>query len=114
MTDRIPRKLFLIVLVAIGVPCIAAIEAAWADGRQAAVLTGHEAMGDWTTDSPGVRRKITVDDLPRPFDTDSANNHPRAVKRPKGAMPRAPRGSRCLNMRPDCAKPSQDRDFAER
>ena len=56
------------------------------------VLTGHEALGDWTTDAPGVRRKITVDDLPRPFDTPSANNIPRLVKRPEGAMPRAPKG----------------------
>ena len=26
-------------------------------------LTGNDALGDWTTDAPGVRRKVTVDDL---------------------------------------------------
>jgi len=31
------------------------------------VLTGRAAMGDWTTDAPGVRRKIMVDDLPAPL-----------------------------------------------
>jgi glucose/arabinose dehydrogenase len=55
-------------------------------------LTGKDALGDWTTDSPGVRRKITVDDLARPYDTPSANNHPRIVRRPEGAWPKAPEG----------------------
>jgi glucose/arabinose dehydrogenase len=56
------------------------------------VLTGHDALGDWTTDAPGVRRRITVDDLPPPYDTRSADNFPRIVRRPQGAWPRAPRG----------------------
>jgi hypothetical protein len=34
-----------------------------ADGK---TLTGRAAMGDWTSDSPGVRRRITVADLPPP------------------------------------------------
>ena len=55
-------------------------------------LTGQDALGDWTTDAPGVRRKITVDDLVRPYDTPSANNHPRVVSRPEGAWPKAPEG----------------------
>src|SRR4051812_29841107 len=33
------------------------------------VLTGRDAFGDWTTDAPGVRRKITVADLSAPFET---------------------------------------------
>jgi glucose/arabinose dehydrogenase len=92
MSDRKP-KFFLIALVATSIPFIAAIEAALADGQQAtAVLLGQEALGDWTTDAPGVRRKITLDDLPAPFDTSSANNFPRVVRRPAGAMPRVPKG----------------------
>jgi glucose/arabinose dehydrogenase len=55
-------------------------------------LTGNDALGDWTTDAPGVRRKITADDLASPYDTPSANNHPRIVKRPEGAWPKAPEG----------------------
>jgi glucose/arabinose dehydrogenase len=55
-------------------------------------LTGKEALGDWTTDAPGVRRKITVDDLARPYDTPSARNNPRVVSRPDGAWPQAPAG----------------------
>ena len=55
-------------------------------------MTGHDALGDWTTDAPGVRRRITIDDLAKPFDTPSANNFPRPARRPAGAMPRAPKG----------------------
>jgi glucose/arabinose dehydrogenase len=93
MIDRTQPKLILIALAAIGVRGIAGVDAVWADGQQPTkVLTGHDALGDWTTDAPGTRRKITVDDLPRPYDTPSANNHPRLVKRPEGALPRAPKG----------------------
>src|SRR5262245_3946180 len=55
-------------------------------------LTGKDALGDWTTDAPGVRRKITVNDLDMPYATPSANNFPRVVRRPEGAWPKAPEG----------------------
>jgi glucose/arabinose dehydrogenase len=55
-------------------------------------LTGQDALGDWTTDAPGVRRKVTLDDLAKPYDTPSAENHPRIVSRPEGAWPKAPAG----------------------
>jgi glucose/arabinose dehydrogenase len=55
-------------------------------------LTGKDALGDWTTDAPGVRRKVTVDDLGKPYDTPSVENHPRVVGRPEGAWPKAPEG----------------------
>lgn len=57
------------------------------------VLTGQEAIsGDWTTDAPGVRRKITVADLPKPYETKSVDNGPRVVPRPEGVMPQVPAG----------------------
>ena len=55
-------------------------------------LTGAAAMGDWTTDSPGVRRRITVADLPPPNQKESANNRPKEVKRPADAWPKVPEG----------------------
>ena len=55
-------------------------------------LTGKAALGDWTTDAPGVRRKIVAADLAPPFETPSAQNYPRMVKRPEGAWPKAPPG----------------------
>lgn len=57
-----------------------------------AVATGSAALGDWTTDAPGVRRKITVADLPAPFQTSSADNSPHIVDRPNGALPKVPAG----------------------
>ncbi len=56
------------------------------------VLTGEDARGDWSTDAPGVRRKITVKDLPPPGETKSVDNGPKIAPRPEGAMPKAPAG----------------------
>ncbi len=54
--------------------------------------TGKAAMGDWTEDAPGVRRKITIQDLPPPNQTRSANNDADIVPRPKDAQLRVPPG----------------------
>jgi len=56
------------------------------------VLTREAAMGDWTTDAPGVRRKITPADLPPPYATKSAENSARRAPRPDGATPQVPPG----------------------
>ena len=63
-----------------------------ADAPSTTTKTGKDALGDWTTDAPGVRRKITTADLATPYDTPSANNFPKVVKRPEGAWPKAPKG----------------------
>ena len=55
-------------------------------------LTGQAAMGDWTTDAPGVRRKLVPGDLPAPYATTSADNGATIVRRPAGALPRVPDG----------------------
>jgi len=60
--------------------------------RPGELLTGEAALGDWTTDAPGVRRKITVSDLAPPYATKSADNGPKKVARPDGAWPRVPEG----------------------
>ena len=49
-------------------------------------------MEDWTGDAPGIRRQITVADLPPPNATSSADNGPRVVARPKGAELHVPAG----------------------
>jgi glucose/arabinose dehydrogenase len=75
-------------------PLVLAAAAAFGDDSNspARTLTGQAALGDWTTDAPGVRRKITVEDLAKPYDTPSARNHPKMVARPEGAWPLAPAG----------------------
>jgi glucose/arabinose dehydrogenase len=49
-------------------------------------------FGDYRGDAPGVRRHITVADLPAPFATPSARNSPSVVERPAGALPVVPPG----------------------
>lgn len=57
-----------------------------------AVRTGTAALDDWSTDAPGVRRLITVADLPAPYTTTSVDNGPKLVPRPAGVLPQAPAG----------------------
>jgi glucose/arabinose dehydrogenase len=56
------------------------------------VLTGSTALGDWRTDAPGVRRHLTLADLPPPYATPSVDNGPRVVTRPENAWPKVPPG----------------------
>jgi glucose/arabinose dehydrogenase len=56
------------------------------------VITGQAAFHDYSQEKPGTFRKITVADLPQPFETESAFNMAKVVPRPQGAMPQAPPG----------------------
>ena len=59
---------------------------------RATVLTGSAAYGDWSTDAPGVRRRITVGDLPAPHATPSVDHGANMAPRPEGVIPQAPAG----------------------
>lgn len=63
-----------------------------ADSKSRPVLTGEAAFTDYSKEAPGVIRKITVADLPRPFATRSVGNGPDVVARPEGAWPQVPPG----------------------
>lgn len=47
---------------------------------------------DFRFEEPGTVRKITVQDLPAPYFTESASNGPQVVARPRDAWPKAPAG----------------------
>ena len=47
---------------------------------------------DFRFEEPGKVRKITAQDLPAPYSSDSAGNAPKVVPRPQGAWPKAPAG----------------------
>src|SRR6202166_1918610 len=47
---------------------------------------------DFRYEKPGTVRRITVNDLPQPYATQSANNGPKLVSRPDNAWPVAPAG----------------------
>ena len=55
-------------------------------------VTGKAAFADWDQQKPGVRRRITVADLPEPKPEEAVNNGPHLVARPANALPIAPPG----------------------
>jgi len=50
------------------------------------MLTGRDAFTSYLNESPGITRKITVADLPKPFATKSVDNGPDVVARPASAQ----------------------------
>lgn len=85
----------LIFIVALGTTLeVTEIRSQQRDANKTAskTLTGQGALGDWTTDAPGVRRRITTADLAKPFETSSVWNAPKLVKRPANAWPQVPAG----------------------
>jgi glucose/arabinose dehydrogenase len=55
-------------------------------------ITGQAAFADWNQQQPGVRRKITVADLPEPKPDEAVDNTPHVISRPADAWPIAPAG----------------------
>jgi glucose/arabinose dehydrogenase len=70
-------------------------------GRLAAILSmlaapatarGGSPFTDYRAERPGLLHRITVKDLPAPFDTPDVNNGPSLVEKPKDAWPQVPPG----------------------
>jgi len=55
-------------------------------------ITGQAAFADWNQQQPGVRREITLADLPQPKPDEAVNNTPHVIPRPADAWPVAPAG----------------------
>jgi glucose/arabinose dehydrogenase len=81
--------------------CLQSHAAAPASGSAAApadspqkqsVLTGQAAFTDALHEAPGIRRHLTVADLPGPAPEQSVDNGPTVVARPANAWPIAPKG----------------------
>jgi glucose/arabinose dehydrogenase len=56
------------------------------------VITGQAAFADWNQQQPGIRRKITLADLPEPKPEEAVDNTPHVIPRPADAWPVAPSG----------------------
>jgi glucose/arabinose dehydrogenase len=85
---------------------LTALSAVAVDAQQ--TITGQAAFADYTQQQPGVRRKITVADLPEPKPSESVDNGPDVVKRPEGVWPIAPAGFKVqLYAGGDAATPMQ-------
>ena len=59
---------------------------------QQPVLTGQAAFTDAAHESPGIRRHLTLADLPAPAEDQSVDNGANIVPRPAKAWPIAPKG----------------------
>ena len=81
------RKLFVVLSGA-----FAAALFSFAPAEFGKLITGEAALISTTTVKPGLFRKITVADLPKPFATKSVTTKSRIVPRPEGTMPQAPAG----------------------
>ena len=66
--------------------------AADAETSSEVALAPKPPFTDYRFEKPGQIHKITLKDLPAPFDTPSASNGPTIVPRPRDAWPKAPAG----------------------
>jgi glucose/arabinose dehydrogenase len=79
--------------------------AAFVAADETPLRTGAAAYGDWRTDAPGVRRKITAADLPAPLASRPVANPSLVVAQPAGASPKAPPGFSVSLFAKDLAGP---------
>jgi len=87
---RSPNSAFSIVasllVLSLGAFCLLA---ATAGPKAVNVITGKAALADYTQQKPGTFRKITLADLPQPFESESVDNGPQQTARPADAWPQA-------------------------
>ena len=62
------------------------------EADSAASLNVSPPFANYKTEAPGVTRKITLADLPKPYATESVDNGADVVRRPSDAWPQAPAG----------------------
>jgi len=80
-----------------------------ADGSKiTGLITGKNAFSDSKNLTPGTFRKITANDLPKPFETASARNT-KLEARPTDAVPKAPAGFKAELYLSDLKNPRQIR-----
>jgi glucose/arabinose dehydrogenase len=77
-------------------------------------VTGQAAFADWNQQQPGLRRKITLADLPEPKPDEAVDNTPRVIPRPSDAWPIAPAGFKVTLYAGGDSAPMQRADNKER
>ena len=73
-------------------PAALLLAATFAPQTHAQTLTGQAAFTDYSQEHPGVRRHLTVADLPEPKPDESVDNGASIVPKPDNAWPQAPAG----------------------
>jgi len=77
-------------------------------------ITGQAAFADWNQQQPGVRRKITIADLPQPKPEEAVNNTAHVIPRPEDAWPLAPAGFKVTLYAGGDSAPMQRADNKEK
>src|SRR5271154_84040 len=77
------------------------------------IVTGQAAFADWNQQQPGVRREITLADLPQPKPDEAVNNTPHVIPRPADSWPVAPDGFKVTLYAGGDAIPMQRADNKE-
>jgi len=90
--SRLPAPIHSVSLISGGMLAILTLSTLATLPAAAQTLTGQAAFTDYTQEHPGVRRKVTVADLPQPYATPSANAGAAIAARPDGVWPQAPAG----------------------
>jgi len=75
--------------------------------------TTGNVFADWSQQQPGLRHKITLEDLPPPDQAQAVNNTPHVISRPAGAWPIAPAGFKVTLYAGGDTKPMQRADNKE-
>jgi glucose/arabinose dehydrogenase len=88
----LPKRLILVAALTSAFIPWTSIGTAWAQAASGTLLTGKAAYGDFRTDAPGIRRHITVGDLPKPFETEAPRNRVEVVPKPADAQLKVPAG----------------------
>src|SRR5438270_8055122 len=100
------RRLLLIAFLAVITFALpSATQTPSKDSGKKEVITGKAAFADYTQQKPGVRRKITLADLPEPNPQEAVENHPQMAPRPEGAWPQAPAGFKVTLYSNDVDRP---------
>jgi glucose/arabinose dehydrogenase len=90
LSKRSSRLIAALSATAVAAFVVAGVGRVGGPGRARAA--GKSPFSDYRTERPGVSHKITVADLPPPNATESVDNGPHLIARPKNAWPVAPAG----------------------
>jgi glucose/arabinose dehydrogenase len=101
MSSRKSTAVFSLAALALALPVVSI----QAQSTARPTLTGQAAFTDYSQESPGTRRKLTVADLPEPFATPSVDNGPPVSPMPEGAWPKAPAGFKVERYAMDLGNP---------
>ncbi len=104
------RNLTIPLIRALAVTIAASVIPVSLSAQSGAVLTGQAAFTDWNQQTPGVRHKITLADLPQPNPEEAVDNTPHLIPKPADAWPTAPPGFKVTLYAGGDAAPMQRSD----